>query len=110
MVIVYNFEIRNQKVGNIPKTKKSNFSKKVGFLPLYTFNKPETNPTANPMGILGLFISLLKVRKTPDFFRNPVFFMVAEAGLRSATDRLSLRAGRRRMVAFRGSTLRLPSP
>ena len=67
---------------------KPNFPEKVGFFHLFTLHKVKTNPTANPMGILGLFIPTLKVRKTPDFFRNPVFFMVAEAGLEPTTSGL----------------------
>ncbi|MBQ3194624.1 MAG: IS3 family transposase [Oscillospiraceae bacterium] len=47
-----------------------------------------TNPKLTP--IEGFRPSVLgqKVRKTPDFFRNPVFFMVAEAGLEPTTSGL----------------------
>ena len=41
-----------------------------------------------PRAISDSFISLQKVRKTPDFFQNPVFFMVAEAGLEPTTSGL----------------------
>ena len=45
-------------------------------------------PDAWPRWILESFILHQKVRKTPDFFRNPVFFMVAEAGLEPTTSGL----------------------
>ena len=45
-------------------------------------------PVAWPRRILSPFILPLKVRKTPDFFQNPVFFMVAEAGLEPTTSGL----------------------
>jgi len=38
-------------------------------------------PKLSPKRLLGLTILPQKVRKTPDFFRNPVFIMVAEEGL-----------------------------
>ena len=38
--------------------------------------------------IFAVFIFAQKVRKTPDFFRNSVFIMVAEAGLEPTTSGL----------------------
>ena len=45
-------------------------------------------PGAWPRQILGPFILPQNVRKAPDFFRNPVLFMVAEAGLEPTTSGL----------------------
>ena len=39
-----------------------------------------------PILLLSFFFG--KIRKTPDFFQNPVVFMVAEAGLEPTTSGL----------------------
>ena len=73
---------------NFHKIEKPNFPEKVGFLHLFILHNAKTNTAANTMGILNVLILTPKVRKTPDFFRNPALFMVAEAGLEPTTSGL----------------------
>ena len=61
-----------------------NRSKSLGF----HFRHISHIPKLSPKRLLSLTILPQKVRKTPDFFRNPVTFMVAEAGLEPTTSGL----------------------
>jgi hypothetical protein len=66
----------------------ANFHQKVGFSQFSILAIWATNSRTNSNPIFGVCILFRKVRKTPDFFRNPVFFMVAEAGLEPTTSGL----------------------
>ena len=58
---------------------------------IFTFFTPKlwaTNSKTNSTLIFCSAILQYKVRKAPDFFRNPVFFLVAEAGLEPTTSGL----------------------
>ena len=46
-------------------------TQKVRDFHLFKVRKQQTNTVANTMGIGEVLISTLKVRKTPDFLRNP---------------------------------------
>lgn len=48
-------------------------TQKVRDFHLFKVHKQQTNTVANTMGIGEVLISTLKVRKTPDFLRNPGF-------------------------------------
>ena len=51
----------------------ANFPKKVSFSHLFTLHKGQGNTATNTTGVFVPLIFAQKVRKTPDFFRNPVF-------------------------------------
>ena len=70
------------------KNQKSNFRQKVGFSRFSILAFSATNSRTNSNPIFGVCILFRKVRKAPDFFRNPVLFMVAEAGLEPTTSGL----------------------
>ena len=84
-LFLFQIILKKQSVSN---NRLLNDKKKLDFLRFSILPILELTPKLTPSEFLKISFFFEKLEKVPDFFRNPVLFVVAEAGLEPTTSGL----------------------